>query len=517
MASSWHPVPLHNRDMSDLMPGLVLSGRYVLGGPAVPSADGGGLWRAADVATGTGVLVKILAARPADDAVAQARFRLVARALTGWSDPGVAPVRACGEFIPPGGPAYPYVIRDLVPGPTLAERLRRGPLPAGEALPMVAAVAEALAAAHRTGVVHGHLEPHNIILGEQGVRVTDFGLAPLRDVRPGPDAYRAPELAAGAPFTAAADIYSLGVLLVACLTGMAARPAGDTAAGPPVLSPGEAAEFGSAALSGLMGACLSASPQDRPGAAHIAVLSRRALGGAVLAPADQIAAFDADPAADTAPLPAWTAALAGDQGEPAGRGFPAGPAQPGRSAGRAGPGATAGPDRPRRAGWLRPTSPRALARRPGSARSWPLAVALGVTLVLALVAGALAAGRLHVMRSALSAGPPAAPTASAPAAGPTPVATAASLMALTAVQSLAQTVRRDVADGMIRPDVGVDFGNFIRPVEADLLAGEPASVRQLAVTLRAKLAQRVNEDAVTPDAARVIAADLDMLQSAPGT
>ena len=90
-------------------------------------------------------------------------------------------------------------------------------------------------------------------------------------------------------------------------------------------------------------------------------------------------------------------------------------------------------------------------------------------------------------------------------------------MALTAVQNLAQTVRRDVADGMIRADVGVDFGNFIRPVEADLLAGEPASVRQLAVTLRAKLAQRVNEDAVTPDAARAIAADLDMLQSAPGT
>ena len=185
MTSSWHPVPLHNRDMADLMPGLILSGHFVLGGPAVPAADGGGLWRAVDVATGTGVLVKILAARPADDAVAQARFRLVARALTGWSDPAVAPVRACGEFIPPGGPAYPYVIRDLVPGPTLAERLRRGPLPAAEALPVVAAVAEALAAAHRTGVVHGHLEPCNIVLGEHGVRVTDFGLAPLRDGRPG--------------------------------------------------------------------------------------------------------------------------------------------------------------------------------------------------------------------------------------------------------------------------------------------------------------------------------------------
>jgi eukaryotic-like serine/threonine-protein kinase len=469
MTSGWHPVPLHNRDMADLMPGLVLSGHFVLGGPAVPSADGGGLWRAVDVATGTSVLVKVLAARPADDAVAQARFRFVARALTGWSDPGMAPVRACGEFIPPGGPAYPYIIRDLVPGPTLAQRLGRGPLPVGETLRLVEEVAEALAAAHRAGVVHGHLDPHNIILGEHGVRVTDFGLAPLRGSLPGPDPYRAPELAAGAPFTAAADIYSLGVLLVSCLSGMAAGLPEAAVAGPPVLSPGAAAGLVPAALSGLMGACLSARPQDRPGAAHIAVLSRRALGGAVLAPADQVAAFDADPAADTAPLPVWTAALAAGPGDPASRG-----------------------------------------------RSWPRAAALVAVMVLALVAGALAAGRLHLMRPALSAGPPPG-TASASAAGPTPMATAASLMALTAVQNLAQTVRRDVADGMIRPDVGVDFGNFIRPVEADLLAGEPASVRELAVTLRAKLAQRVSEDAVTPDAARAIAADLDMLQSAPGT
>ena len=151
-----------------------------------------------------------------------------------------------------------------------------------------------------------------------------------------------------------------------------------------------------------------------------------------------------------------------------------------------------GPHQARQAGWVRRIFPLARARRPGAVRSWPLALALGATLVLALVAGALAAGRLHLMRPALSAGPSAASTASASAAGPTPMATAASLMALTAVQNLAQTVRRDVADGMIRPDVGVDFGNFIRPVEADLLAGEPASVRQLAVTLRAKLAQRVS-------------------------
>ena len=496
MARNRHPVPLHNRDMVDLLPGTVLSGHFVLGGPVARSADGSGLWRASDVATGRAVLVKLLTARRPDDTVAQARFRLAARALTGLSDPGIAPVRECGEFTSPGGPACPYVIRDQVPGPALAQLLLRGRLPADEALRVVVAVAEVLAAAHRAGVVHGNLGPHNIILGEHGVQVTDFGLSPLRDEPPGPDPYRAPELAAGAPFTPAADIYSLGVLLVSCLSGMEAGlagPAGAAGAGQPVLSPGEAAEFVPPALSALMGACLSARPQDRPGAAHVAVLSRQALGGAVVAPGDQVVQFDADPAADAAPLPVWTAALAASPGEPAGRGVP---------------------DRPAR---LTP------ARRPGAGRFWPRAIAPGaataavLVLVLVLVAGVLALGRLHPMGSSVTAGPPPAPAASAPAAGPQPMATAASVMALAAVQNLAQTVRRDVTNGMIRPDVGVDFGNFISPVEAELLAGEPAGVRQLAATLRAKLAQRVNEDAVTPDAARAIAAELNTMQAAPGT
>lgn len=490
MTRNWHPVPLHNRDMVDLLPGTVLSGHFVLGGPVALAADGGGLWRASDVATGQAVLVKILTARPAGDTVARARFRLAARALTGLSDPGMAPVRECGEFISPGGPACPYVIRDLVPGHALAERLLRGPLPADEALRVVLAVAEVLAAAHRTGLAHGNLGPGNIILGEHGVQVTDFGLSPLREERPGPDPYRAPELAAGAPFTPAADVYSLGVLLVACLSGMEAGPAGAAGAGQLVLSPGEAAESVPPALSALMGACLSTRPQDRPGAAHVAVMSRQARGGNVVAPGDQVVQFDADPAADTAPLPAWTAALDGSPGGPAaGRGVPGRPAR------------------------LMP------ARRPGAGRFWPHAFAPGAATatVLVLVAGVLALGRLHMLGSTVIAAPPAATTAPASPAGPQPMATAAPVMALAAVQNLAQTVSRDVTNGMIRPDVGVDFGNFIRPVEADLVAGGPAGVRQLAATLRARLAQRVTEDAVTPEAARAIAAELNTMQAAPGT
>jgi hypothetical protein len=71
MTRNWHPVPLHNRDMVDLLPGTVLSGHFVLGGPVALAADGGGLWRASDVATGQAVLVKILTARPAGDTVAR--------------------------------------------------------------------------------------------------------------------------------------------------------------------------------------------------------------------------------------------------------------------------------------------------------------------------------------------------------------------------------------------------------------------------------------------------------------
>jgi len=80
-----------------------------------------------------------------------------------------------------------------------------------------------------------------------------------------------------------------------------------------------------------------------------------------------------------------------------------------------------------------------------------------------------------------------------------------------AIGALSATVLHGEATGQIRPDAGVDFENFIRPVEADLVAGKPADVPQLVTTLRAKLKQRESEGAVSPAIDRVMSSELDTL------
>ena len=249
------------------------------------------MWRAADLASGQAVAVKTLDAFPAGDTAAQSRFRLVARTVDQLSAPGIAQVRESGEAELDDGRTVPYLVRDLVAGPTLDDRLNQGPLPAGEALRLVADVAGALDVAHRAGVAHGHLVPSNIVFGPGLVKITDFGLWPLRPrpagLVPGGLSYTAPELARG-PATPAADMYALGVVFVACLAGIASG--GVSAAGPEAGLLGDAAQDPvPAGLAALWAACLHPHPGERPSAAHAAVMSRQML-----------------PARDGSAVAAWT-------------------------------------------------------------------------------------------------------------------------------------------------------------------------------------------------------------------
>ena len=275
------------------------------------------------------VAVKVLAAHPAGDAVAQARFRLVARTVVQLSGPGIVPVHEYGEAALPEGIALPYLVRDLVGGQTLEQRLAEGPLPAGEALQVVAAVSGALAASHRAGVAHGHLVPANIVLGPDGVQVTDFGLWGLRRKPAGDEypglTYAAPELADGGPATPAADMYALGIVFIACLAGIGpgatAGAEGGTADAAGVRADGQDGEqqagarrpggaaLGATALdavppglAALWAACLGPSPMERPSAAHAAVMSRQMLSGGLAADA-----WSAAPDQAAVPLdqPAW--------------------------------------------------------------------------------------------------------------------------------------------------------------------------------------------------------------------
>jgi predicted Ser/Thr protein kinase len=133
-----------------------------------------------------------------------------------------------------------YLVMEYVEGPTLAERIEKGPIPAAEALAIARQIALALEAAHERGVVHRDLKPANIKLtADDKVKVLDFGLAKVRppdDANPddsptlltsimqpgtilGTAPYMSPEQASGKPVDKLSDIWSFGVVLWEMLTG----------------------------------------------------------------------------------------------------------------------------------------------------------------------------------------------------------------------------------------------------------------------------------------------------------
>jgi eukaryotic-like serine/threonine-protein kinase len=496
------------------------------------------VWRAADLASGQSVAVKTLDAFPAGDTAAQARFRLVARTVAQLSAPGVAQVRESGEAELDGARTVPYLVRDLVAGPTLDDRLNQGPLPAGEALRLVADVAGALDVAHRAGVAHGHLVPSNIVFGPGLVKITDFGLWPLRPrpagLVPGGLSYAAPELAHG-PATPAADMYALGVVFVACLAGIASG--GVSAAGPEAGLLGDAAQDPvPAGLAALWAACLRPNPGERPSAAHAAVMSRQMLpgrGGSAAA--------------------AWTGSVPAPRAEPTLTGLAAsGPGSGEPGSGEPGP-RERGADEPaeKGPGVRRPadrTAARLAGRRPGPrpGRGRPrasrgrrrlitasgAAAAAGAVVVVGLLASSpgdrpatpASAATATQARTAVAARPsqsgrvpsPESTSSVLASSPPSPRPSADALSPLAAIDQLSLTIHADVADGQVRPDVGVDFGNLIDPVRSDLASGQPAPVAQLAGELRAKLWTRVSEGAVTVTAATVLNSELTGLAHSAG-
>ncbi len=151
-----------------------------------------------------------------------ARFRAEAWHAGSLSHPGVAQVYDYGEA------GAPYLVMELVDGPSLAELLDYGPLDPLRTADVIAQAAAALDAAHRAGVVHRDIKPGNLLLRNDGIlKITDFGIAhaigsaPVTDlgIVVGTAAYLAPERAAGASGSPSSDLYSLGIVGYECLTG----------------------------------------------------------------------------------------------------------------------------------------------------------------------------------------------------------------------------------------------------------------------------------------------------------
>jgi tRNA A-37 threonylcarbamoyl transferase component Bud32 len=200
---------------------LVLAGRYRL---AEPIAGGGvgEVWRGHDTVLDRVVAVKLLRPEYVQHPQTLARFRAEARHAARVTHPGIAQVYDYGED------DQPFLVMELVDGPSLAGVLAAGPLDVGMVMDVVAQTATALGAAHAAGLVHRDVKPTNLLLAPGGqVKITDFGIAYAAGSAPltgtgtliGTPAYLAPERVAGRPATPASDLYSLGIVCYECLTG----------------------------------------------------------------------------------------------------------------------------------------------------------------------------------------------------------------------------------------------------------------------------------------------------------
>jgi serine/threonine protein kinase len=201
----------------------LLDDRYVLDEPI----GAGGyceVWRATDTVLARPVAVKLLHAGYARHGEALARFKAEARHAGGLSHKNIARVYDYGE--PADG--QPYLVMELVDGPSLADVLAGGPLPAAPTMDIVAQVAAGLQAAHAAGLIHRDIKPANILFARGGaVRITDFGIAHAVGSAPvtstgavmGTPGYIAPERVAGAQAGPASDLYALGVVAYECLAG----------------------------------------------------------------------------------------------------------------------------------------------------------------------------------------------------------------------------------------------------------------------------------------------------------
>ncbi len=197
----------------------------------------GEVYRARDTRLGREVAVKVMRDVALHDPEARRRFRGEAIALSRLSHPNVAAVFDVGTE-----GAIDYLVMELIPGATLEERLRDGPPPEAEIVPLALQLAEGLAAAHGGGIVHRDLKPANIRLTPEGrLKILDFGLAlaPETSVNPelrstatmpgrvaGTLAYMAPEVLDGARADARSDVFALGVVLYELATGRHPFPVG---------------------------------------------------------------------------------------------------------------------------------------------------------------------------------------------------------------------------------------------------------------------------------------------------
>lgn len=290
-------------------PAPLLDDRYRLGA-CVGEGGMARVYRADDVVLGRTVAIKLI--RPGIDGASSERARSEMTVLASLNHPSL--VTLFDARLVPGQPEY--LAMEFVDGPTLSSRLATG----GALRPDVvghlgAELAEALHVVHQAGVVHRDIKPSNVLLSPPQIpgarpraKLADFGIAYLLDTSRitspglviGTVAYLAPEQLRGDPPTPAADIYSLGLVLLEALTGERVHPRGGgmAAAVARLESPPEIPSSLGQPWIELLTRMLDPDPSRRPTAIEVA----SAAGDLAKAPPGSAAlAADAETALLTAP------------------------------------------------------------------------------------------------------------------------------------------------------------------------------------------------------------------------
>jgi beta-lactam-binding protein with PASTA domain/predicted Ser/Thr protein kinase len=213
--------------VSDTLIGMLFDGRYRI----IRKLGSGGManvYLAEDEELGRRVAIKILNDRHAADDQFVERFRREAKNAAGLSHPNIVSIYDRGE-----AEGTYYIAMEYLEGRSLKERIvEDGPLPIRDAIEVTRQILRAIGFAHRRGIVHRDIKPHNVLLvqdgpGDERFKVTDFGISRTTASQMteagsivGTAQYLSPEQARGAPVDQRSDVYSVGIVLYELLTGM---------------------------------------------------------------------------------------------------------------------------------------------------------------------------------------------------------------------------------------------------------------------------------------------------------